>query len=173
MPVRIWLLKVPKAQLFRGWVLSILLVSLSLPAFTQSSNGSLRGEILDATGARIAAAKIVAQLSNSSVQREAISEDRGQFRIDDLLPGKYTVRINAAGFAPEWPRSRSRSQLCATSWSRSNRCRCRKPSRFWEKRRQLPANRSTWRARFTRESSPNTTSRTFPSLHAVLPTLPT
>src|SRR5579871_2514207 len=100
MPVRIWLLKVPKAQLFRGWVLSILLVSLSLPAFTQSSNGSLRGEILDATGARIAAAKIVAQLSNSSVQREAISEDRGQFRIDDLLPGKYTVRINAAGFAP-------------------------------------------------------------------------
>src|SRR5579871_3696908 len=100
MPVRIWLLKVPKAQLFRGWVLSILLVSLSLPAFTQSSNGSLRGEILDATGARIAAAKIVAQLSNSSVQREAISEDRGQFRIDDLLPGKYTVGINAAGFAP-------------------------------------------------------------------------
>jgi len=43
----------------------------------------LRGTVQDATGARISSAKIVVQLSSSSVQREASSEDRGEFRLDD------------------------------------------------------------------------------------------
>ncbi len=34
------------------------------------------------------------------MQREAVSEDRGEFRIDDLLPGSYQVTVNATGFAP-------------------------------------------------------------------------
>ena len=65
----------------------------------QNSRGSLRGTVQDATGARVSSAKIVAQLSGSSVQREATSEDRGEFRIDDLLPGNYRITVNAAGFA--------------------------------------------------------------------------
>jgi len=32
--------------------------------------------------------------------REATSEDRGEFRIDDLLPGNYRITVNAAGFLP-------------------------------------------------------------------------
>ena len=43
----------------------------------------MRGTVQDATGARISSAKIVVQLSSSSVQREASSEDRGEFRLDD------------------------------------------------------------------------------------------
>jgi hypothetical protein len=66
----------------------------------QNPRGSLRGTVQDVTGARIPSARIVAQLSGSSVQREATSEDRGEFRIDDVLPGKYRVSITAAGFAP-------------------------------------------------------------------------
>ena len=66
----------------------------------QNSRGSLRGTVQDATGARIAAAKIVARSSGSASQRETASEDRGEFRLDDLLPGNYRVTVNAAGFAP-------------------------------------------------------------------------
>ncbi|MGA7221017.1 MAG: TonB-dependent receptor [Candidatus Sulfotelmatobacter sp.] len=66
----------------------------------QNSRGSLRGTVQDASGARIASAHIVAQLLGSSVTREAVSEDRGEFRLDDLLPGNYHVTINAKGFAP-------------------------------------------------------------------------
>ena len=66
----------------------------------QNPRGSLRGTVQDATGARVASAKIVAQLSGSSVQREAASEDRGEFRLDDLPPGNYRITITAAGFAP-------------------------------------------------------------------------
>src|SRR5271165_1683716 len=66
----------------------------------QNSRGSLRGTVQDATGARVASARIVAQSSDSASQRETNSEDRGEFRLDDLLPGNYRITVNAAGFAP-------------------------------------------------------------------------
>jgi hypothetical protein len=73
---------------------------LATTAHAQNPRGSLRGTVQDVTGARIPSAKIVAQLSGSSVQREAASEDRGEFRIDDLTPGNYRITISAAGFSP-------------------------------------------------------------------------
>jgi hypothetical protein len=66
----------------------------------QNPRGSLRGTVQDATGARIVSARIVAQLSRSSVEREVTSEDRGEFRIDDVLPGSYHVTVTATGFSP-------------------------------------------------------------------------
>src|SRR5438270_7070765 len=65
----------------------------------QSPRGSLRGSVQDVTGARIANATIVAQSSDSSLRREANSEDRGEFRIDDLLPGRYRIVVSAPGFS--------------------------------------------------------------------------
>ena len=66
----------------------------------QNPHGSLRGTVQDTTGARIPAAKIVVQSVDSSMRREATSEDRGEFRLDDLLPGNYRITVSAAGFAP-------------------------------------------------------------------------
>ncbi len=80
--------------------LTLFATLLTAPLHAQNSRGSLRGTVQDATGARVASAKIVMQLSGSSVQREAASEDRGEFRIDDLVPGNYRIAISAAGFAP-------------------------------------------------------------------------
>jgi hypothetical protein len=85
------------AQIALAGFFSILLVA-SLQA--QNPRGSLRGTVQDSTGARIPAAKIVAQLSGSSVQRQSLSEDRGEFRIDDLAPGNYRLTISATNFAP-------------------------------------------------------------------------
>jgi len=65
----------------------------------QNPRGSLRGTVQDATGARVASAKIVLQAADSSLRREAVSEDRGEFRLDDLLPGNYRVTVNATGFS--------------------------------------------------------------------------
>jgi hypothetical protein len=39
------------------------------------------------------------QAADSSLQREANSEDRGEFRVDDLLPGAYRMTVTATGFA--------------------------------------------------------------------------
>src|SRR5436305_15292718 len=75
---------------------SLLLLS---PVRGQSPSGSVRGSVQDVTGARIANAIIVAQSSDSSLRREANSEDRGEFRIDDLLPGRYQIVVSAPGFS--------------------------------------------------------------------------
>lgn len=65
----------------------------------QNPRGSLRGTVEDQSGARIQSAKIALHEVGSSLARQAMSEDRGEFRIDDLNPGTYEVTVNAAGFA--------------------------------------------------------------------------
>jgi len=65
----------------------------------QNARGTLRGVVQDSNGGRIPAAKIVVQVTESSLQREASSDARGEFRIDDLLPGTYQVLASAQGFA--------------------------------------------------------------------------
>ena len=83
-----------------AFTLTLFALVLTGSLFAQNPRGSLRGTVQDATGARIASAKIEAQLSGSSVQRKANSEDRGEFRLDDLLPGNYRISVSATGFAP-------------------------------------------------------------------------
>ena len=78
-------------------VVSVSALVTVLPA--QNTRGSLRGTVQDTTGARIQSAKIVLQAVDSSMQREVSSEDRGEFRLDDVLPGTYRITVNANGFA--------------------------------------------------------------------------
>jgi Carboxypeptidase regulatory-like domain/TonB dependent receptor len=73
---------------------------LAAAVHAQNPRGSLRGAVQDATGARIPSAKIVVQSVDSPLRRTATSEDRGEFRLDDLLPGAYRLTVSAAGFAP-------------------------------------------------------------------------
>jgi len=80
-------------------VITAFLVSLAHTASAQNPRGSLRGTVQDTTGARIPSAKILVRSLDSAIEREATSEDRGEFRLDDLLPGSYRVTVNATGFA--------------------------------------------------------------------------
>src|SRR5271168_2524772 len=82
------------------WSIAFLaLMLLSYASYAQNPRGALRGVVEDASGGRIAAAKIVVQAAESSLQREAVSDDRGEFRIDDLVPGSYRVVVTTKGFA--------------------------------------------------------------------------
>jgi hypothetical protein len=47
----------------------------------------------------VPAAKILVQAAESSLRRESSSDTRGEFRLDDLLPGAYRLRVIASGFA--------------------------------------------------------------------------
>ncbi len=86
-------------MLRRALFVFVFAISLFTSSQSQNSRGSLRGTVQDVTGARVPSAKIVVQTRDSSMQREALSEDRGEFRIDDLLPGSYQVTVSATGFA--------------------------------------------------------------------------
>ncbi len=67
----------------------------------QNSTGSLLGVVQDQSGGRVAGAKVAIQLtgSGSSITRETVSNDRGEFRINNLLPGTYHMTVTAKGFA--------------------------------------------------------------------------
>src|SRR5712691_2437012 len=71
----------------------------ALVAPAQEFRGALRGVVQDTRGGRVPAAKIVVQAAESSLRREASSDARGEFRLDDLLPGPYRLRVIALGFA--------------------------------------------------------------------------
>jgi Carboxypeptidase regulatory-like domain/TonB dependent receptor len=100
MPVRMLFSKIRMFPAFAGFVTLVSLTLLSLLGFAQNPSGSLRGTVQDMSGARVAGANIIMRLADSSIERKATSEDRGEFRLDDLLPGHYAVTITASGFAP-------------------------------------------------------------------------
>jgi hypothetical protein len=68
-------------------------------ARAQDFRGSLVGTVQDASGGRVQSARIVVHATESSFEREATSDERGEFRLDDLPVGAYHVIVNAPGFA--------------------------------------------------------------------------
>jgi hypothetical protein len=80
-------------------LLCISAVLLPFVLLAQNPRGALRGIVQDVSGAGVPGAKIEVRAADSSLQREASSDSRGAFRLDDLLPGSYQVRVSAPGFA--------------------------------------------------------------------------
>src|SRR5271166_5589876 len=76
---------------------AVLFISAAMCA--QNPNGALRGEVQDASSARVPGARVVIESTGSSITREAKANDRGEFRIEGLLPGSYHVAVTAKGFA--------------------------------------------------------------------------
>ena len=68
-------------------------------AFAQNPNGTVRGEVQDASGARVPRAHITVSSSALSMTREVSANDRGEFRVEGLVPGQYSVTVTAPGFA--------------------------------------------------------------------------
>jgi hypothetical protein len=65
----------------------------------QKFHGSLRGIVQDASQARIPLANIVLRVAESSVEVHTASDEQGEFRVDNLVPGTYQLVVNAKGFA--------------------------------------------------------------------------
>jgi Carboxypeptidase regulatory-like domain/TonB dependent receptor len=77
-----------------------LLMFVSVPSLVraQNPNGALRGEVQDASAARVPHAQVVVESNTSSMTRQATADDRGEFRIDGLPPGSYRATVTAKGF---------------------------------------------------------------------------
>src|SRR5580693_2357557 len=81
------------------FTLMLALFGWKLPCQAQDFHGSLVGTVSDTSGARIPSAVIIIQASESSMERRANANDRGEFRLADLAPGTYRVTVQAPGFA--------------------------------------------------------------------------
>ena len=99
MRVRVLFPEMRTSHTFVCPVFLIVVLFLSVTGFAQNPNGSLRGEVVDASGARVAGAYVVVKASGSALTREVAADDRGEFRIEGLLPGRYRMTVTTKGFA--------------------------------------------------------------------------
>lgn len=72
---------------------------LPVVLLAQNSRGALRGTVQDPSGGRIISASITVEGVGVSLQRQATTNDRGEFRFDDLPAGTYRISVKATGFA--------------------------------------------------------------------------
>jgi hypothetical protein len=83
-----------------AFAIALLLFFLVSSVFAQTSKGSISGTITDAKGAFIVGTAITATNHNTGEVRRATTGGLGQYRIDAVEPGIYSVAITKKGFAP-------------------------------------------------------------------------
>jgi hypothetical protein len=77
---------------------SFFCLSLSVPAFAQSSNASLSGTVSDAANALIPGVTMTATNTDTGVVTTALTNETGTYNVPSLLPGVYKVTAELAGF---------------------------------------------------------------------------
>jgi Carboxypeptidase regulatory-like domain/TonB dependent receptor len=97
-PCLIYLRKVSVRLMCAIFVSSLWAGSCAVSLQAQNPRGTLRGEVQDITGGRIAGAQVVVQSRTSSLSSKGTSNERGEFRIEGLLPGAYHITVTAPGF---------------------------------------------------------------------------
>jgi hypothetical protein len=78
--------------------LLLILVLCAGAALGQQGKSTLKGQISDEFGGVIVGASVIA-VDPSGVEKTVTTNGEGNFVINGLAPGKYTVRVTAAGFA--------------------------------------------------------------------------
>ena len=76
-----------------------LMLSLAATVLAQTPNGTIRGTVLDPSGALVPGAQITIT-NETGLSRTIESGAAGAFEVPRLPPGSYSVSINASGFTP-------------------------------------------------------------------------
>ena len=85
-----------KSVCMLGSVLGVLLFSLSL--FSQGNFGRILGTVTDQTGGVISDATVSIIDKDRGVARTLTTDSAGEYNAPTLIPGTYTVRVEAKGF---------------------------------------------------------------------------
>jgi hypothetical protein len=84
------------------WAAAVAVLALlvcSLPATAQTAGeGSLEGTVVDSTGAVVPGATITLTSKSTGIQNVRTATSAGFFNISPVLPGNYTVKVEAPGF---------------------------------------------------------------------------
>lgn len=74
--------------------------ALSVPCRAQTTSGDLVGTVFDSSGAGVPGTTVQATNIDTNVNTSAKTNDKGEYRIGNLLIGRYNVTATASGFAP-------------------------------------------------------------------------
>jgi len=118
---------------FRSLLTLAACLVLSLSASAQSGKGAIRGRVSDPSGGALIGAEIVLQQNDVSV----VSDAQGQFFINNLEAGTYTVEISYVGFsavkkdvvvaAGQTANVDTKLEVASVNW------------RYWSQRNERPA----------------------------------
>ncbi|MEO8680625.1 MAG: carboxypeptidase-like regulatory domain-containing protein, partial [Vicinamibacterales bacterium] len=75
-----------------------LLLWLSPVTWAQTSGGRILGVVQDASGGILPGATVVVRNLATSIARETLSNERGQYEVAALQPGQYQMEATLTGF---------------------------------------------------------------------------
>ncbi|MDT4968279.1 MAG: hypothetical protein QOJ64_3016 [Acidobacteriota bacterium] len=87
----------------RKWLLNVcsltaLVFGLGIAVFAQEPTGSIEGSISDPQGAIVQGASVSVRNTATSLTRTAVTDDNGQYRVSQLPPGTYEVKVSGQSF---------------------------------------------------------------------------
>jgi hypothetical protein len=89
-----------KISLGRGaFALAFLILTFAFPSFSQDLDDvTISGRIVDPNGQSIVGATVTATQSETGQTRSAVTNQDGRYRLIELPPGTYKVKVEATGF---------------------------------------------------------------------------
>jgi hypothetical protein len=78
--------------------LSVLLLFLCTAYTYAQFKASIQGTVVDPQGGAVADAQVTLINQGTGISRSTVTSDQGFYRISELPPGRYTVRVEATGF---------------------------------------------------------------------------
>ena len=72
---------------------------LRMPIFGQLTSGNIQGTVYDQSAATVPGASVIATNVATGVESATVSTSTGEYRIQNLPSGKYSLSVNARGFA--------------------------------------------------------------------------
>lgn len=81
-------------------LLVLLCLAFSLPTFAQELGSAvLNGDVTDPQGAIVRSANVTLENTATALKRQTVSSSAGLFVFNNLVPGQYSVQVEATGFS--------------------------------------------------------------------------
>src|SRR2546425_10516055 len=74
--------------------------ALTVPAFTQTALGTLRGAVLDQQGGALPGVTVTVRQIETNTVQSTVTGGEGQYFLPNLRPGTYEVTAELSSFAP-------------------------------------------------------------------------
>ncbi len=82
----------------RTWLLAVLLVGAASASWSQTTTGTILGDVKDSTGGSLPGVTVTAVNQANGLTREAVTDELGTYRFSAMPPGVYTVKAALTGF---------------------------------------------------------------------------
>src|SRR6266567_6095361 len=83
---------------FLSAVMGVLLI-IAPPSPAQSIFGTIVGTVTDASSAVVSGARVTVVNANTNEKRQFVTDEKGNYEINNLFPGVYALEVEMAGFA--------------------------------------------------------------------------